>query len=378
MANKYRSEDDDQLETVVEVSEQGGEPVVATTSEPENPPTTEIQDPVNPVESSNDVPEEGPVARFRSEGEDVPVAPEAPAEEAPAAPVAPEAPEAPAAPAEIPAADPAAAPVVADVPQAAPMAPVEPQPEAEVAAPLADGVVPPAAEVAPQVEAPTAPVEAPIDNAPVADEPPANEDAALKQYFRLEDEGEPIAVTDTEPSLPETTEVEETGDDSEIVKDVNEPINPVVSDQEDGLAEDVGTEAPAPAEVGTHDEENIVGPDAANTETEEEAEAEAEVEMIFRMEDGEEVSSDNGDQDVDVHVEVRKDDGDEHDSEENGAEMRFGFRQEECPDKEICETEEAEKEIDDIVPVPDPNAGNPVTEADMFFDSCMFQDGSWL
>lgn len=397
MAKYYRSEDE---APIVEspVADEEGQVIAATaTTEPDLPPAGPVE-PIAEVESTRE-PEADPTVpeqRFRQEGEEVEAAPEAAPAEAPmdapaevpaadAAPAeAPMAPEAAPAPEGVPAA-PADAPV-ADVPAAAPMVP--PQPETEVA-PMAPEAAPEAAPVAPEVEAPTAPAEEPVEDAPV-------------QHFRQE-EGEEISVVATEdPRMPADTESEtcpESGDEC-VTKDIKEPINPVI-EQEDELAADPsedealkeGEEAGGtePAEVETHNDITAIEPEAA--EDQEAAENEVEeatmrFSQAFHMEDDATeipVESDNGDQDVNVQVEVRKDDGDAH---EDAPVQRFGFRQEGEEAPEVVETvsdvtkvdteQPAEDDIADaVVPDPiDPDAGNP--DPDQCFSSMFNMGGEWM
>ena len=399
MAKLYRSEDEAPIVESPVVEDEGQViPAVATT-EPDMPPAPQTET-IADVESTREADTDPELTGyFHMEGEEAAPAPaEEPAAPAEAAPA--EAPAAPMdAPAEVPAADaapavaPAEAPMapaeapIADVPAAAPMVP--PQPETE-AAPMVpqEGEVPPAAPVAPEVEAPTAPAEEPVADAPV-------------QRFRQE-EGEEISVVSTpEPRMPvegETAECPETGDEY-VTKDIKEPINPVI-EQEDEIAVDDdaaedndtagGTE---PVETGKTDD--IVALEPEDSEGQQEAEAEAEMmfRQAFRMEEEEAVASDNGDQDVDVHVEVRKDDGDAHEVEEPGdAPVKQCFRQEEGEDPVTVETAADVAKIDDPKPaddkiadaiVPDPigpNAGNPDPEQDpeQMFSSFMQDGGSWM
>ena len=419
MAKYYRSEDE---APIVEspVTDDEGQVIAATaTTEPDLPPAGPTE-PISDVESTRE-PEADPTVpeqRFRQEGEEVEAAPapEAPAD-APAAPAPMDA------PAEVPAADaaPAEAPVapapegvpaapadapVADVPTAAPMVP--PQPEAEVApvAP-AEGEVAPAAPVAPEVEAPTAPVDQPVEDAPVQ-----CGGGKGGKGFKQEDGEEISAVSTPEPRMPADTESEtcpETGNEY-VTKDVNEPINPVI-EQEDDLATDddannEGDEAGGtePAEAGKTDDITIIEPDAA--EQQEDAENEIDeatmsFRQAFRMEGEAEVEA--GDQDVNatVNVNVRKDDGDEHadDTAETGTEVSDNgdqtpsqrFRQEgeestvapetveTVADVTKVETGEApeDKVVDAVVPDPiDPNAGNP--DPEQMFNSFMQEGGQWL
>lgn len=396
MAKYYRSEDE---APIVEspVADEEGQVIAATaTTEPDLPPAGPVE-PIAEVESTRE-PETDPTVpeqRFRQEGEEIEAAPapEAPAEEAPAAPMdAPaEVPAADAAPAEAPVAPapegvpaaPAEAPI-ADVPAAAPMVP--PQPEAEVApvAP-AEGEAAPAAPVAPEVEAPTAPVDQPVEDAPVQ---------CGKNGFKQED-GEEMSVVETpEPRMPADTESEtcpETGDEY-VTKDVKEPINPVI-EQEDEISESDDAGGTVPDEEGKTDDITIVEPETAESEQDVEEEIEQATmgfRQAFHMEDDAteipaEVESDNGDQDVNVQVEVRKDDGDAH---EDTPEQRFGFRQEGEEAPEVVETvadvnkvetgEDAEGEtIDAVIPDPiDPNAGNP--DPDQCFRSFMQEGGGWM
>ena len=400
MAKYYRSEDE---APIVEspVADEEGQVIAATaTTEPDLPPAGPVE-PIAEVESTRE-PEADPTVpeqRFRQEGEEVEAAPEAAPAEAPAAPMdapaevpaadaapaeAPMAPEAAPAPEGVPAA-PADAPV-ADVPAAAPMVP--PQPETEVA-PMAPEAAPEAAPVAPEVEAPTAPAEEPVEDAPV-------------QHFRQE-EGEEISVVATEdPRMPADTESEtcpESGDEC-VTKDIKEPINPVI-EQEDEITADPsedealkeGEEAGGtePAEVETHNDITAIEPEAA--EDQEAAENEVEeatmrFSQAFHMEDDATeipVDSDNGDQDVNVQVEVRKDDGDAH---EDAPVQRFGFRQEGEEAPEVVETvsdvtkvdteQPAEDDIADaVVPDPiDPDAGNP--DPDQCFSSMFNMGGEWM
>ena len=391
MAKYYRSEDE---APIVEspVTDDEGQVIAATaTTEPDLPPAGPVE-PIAEVESTRE-PEVDPTVpeqRFRQEGEEVEAvpAPEAPAE-APAAPAPMDA------PAEVPAADaaPAEAPVapapegvpaapadapVADVPAAAPMVP--PQPETEVA-PMAPEAAPEAAPVAPEVEAPTAPAEEPVEDAPV-------------QRFRQED-GEEMSVVETpEPTMPANTESEtcpETGDEY-VTKDITEPINPVI-EQDDEISEGDDAGGTVPDEEGKTDDITIVEPEAAESEQDVEEEIEQATmgfRQAFHMEDDAteipaEVESDNGDQDVNVQVEVRKDDGDAHG---DTPEQRFGFRQEGEETPEVVETvadvnkvetgEDAEGEtIDAVIPDPiDPNAGNP--DPDQCFSSFMQEGGGWM
>lgn len=417
MAKYYRSEDE---APIVEspVTDDEGQVIAATaTTEPDLPPAGPIE-PISDVESTRE-PEADPTVpeqRFRQEGEEVEAAPapEAPAE-APAEPAPMDA------PAEVPAADaaPAEAPVapapegvpaapadapVADVPAAAPMVP--PQPEAEVVpvAP-AEGEVAPAAPVAPEVEAPTAPVDQPVEDAPVQ-----CSGGKGGKGFKQED-GEEISVVETpEPTMPADTESEtcpETGNEY-VTKDVNEPINPVIS-QDDEIADDANNEGDeaggtVPAETGKTDDITAIEPDAAETQDEaiaEVDEATMSFRQAFRMEGEAEVEA--GDQDVNatVNVNVRKDDGDEHadDTAETGTEVSDNgdqtptqyFRQEgeetavapetveTVADVTKVETGEApeDKVVDAAVPDPiDPNAGNP--DPEQCFQSFMQEGGSWL
>ena len=414
MAKHYRSEDEAPIVESPVVDDEGQVIAATATTEPDLPPAGPIE-PISDVESTRE-PEADPTVpeqRFRQEGEEVEAAPapEAPAE-APAAPAPMDAPaEAPAAdavPAEAPVAPapegvpaaPADAPV-ADVPAAAPMVP--PQPEAEVApvAP-AEGEVAPAAPVAPEVEAPTAPVDQPVEDAPVQ--------CGGKRGFKQED-GEEISVVETpEPTMPADTESEtcpETGNEY-VTKDVNEPINPVIS-QDDEIADDANNEGDeaggtVPAETGKTDDITALEPEAAEDQQEAEAEideATMSFRQAFRMEGEAEVEA--GDQDVNatVNVNVRKDDGDEHadDTAETGTEVSDNgdqapeqfFRQEgeetavapetveTVADVTKVETGEApeDKVIDAAVPDPvDPNAGNP--DPEQCFQSFMQEGGSWM
>ena len=345
------------------------------------PPTTPLE-PVNDVESTR-APEADPTVpeqrfRFRSEGEEV-EAPAAPAESAPEAPAAPmDAPAAPAAdasPADAPAAPAAPAVVPADVPAAAPMA--EPQPDAEVApAAPAEGVAP-AAPVAPEVAA--TPEVGAVEPAPAAPAEEAPVDNAAPQA-RFKQEGEEITIQTEEPRTPpevETAECPETGDEY-VDKNIKEPINPVI-EQEDGLAEEP-----------THDDVTAITP-----ETAEDDEALAEIDQCMRMEDEAEVEA--GDQDVNatVNVNVRKDDGDEHaeDTAETGAEVSDDGDQapEQCGgSKKLFKSEGDQIETvadivdappaEDVVPVPDPNAGSPDASGDpnQMFGQWMQEGGDWL
>lgn len=394
--SKYRSEDED---VIVENPAAGeGEAISAVpTAEPDMPPTS-TPDPVNPVESTR-APEADPTVpeqrfRFRSEGEEVeapapeaaPAAEPAPAE-APAAPMdAPAAPAADAAPADAPAVPAAPAVVPADVPAAAPMA--EPQPDAEVAqAAPAEGVAP-AAPVAPEVAA--TPEVGAVEPAPAAPAEEAPVDNAAPQA-RFKQEGEEITIQTEEPRTPpevETTECPETGDEC-VDKNIKEPINPVI-EQEDDLAEDVGTEAPAPAAEPTHDDVTAITPETAEDDA-----ALAEIDQCMRMEDEAEVEA--GDQDVNatVNVNVRKDDGDEHaeDTAETGAEVSDDGDQapEQCGgSKKLFKSEDDQIETvadivdappaEDVVPVPDPNAGSPDAsgDPDQVFGQFMQEGGDWL
>lgn len=390
--SKYRSEDED---VIVENPAAGeGEEISAVpTAEPDMPPTS-TPDPVNPVESTR-APEADPTVpeqrfRFRSEGEEV-EAPAAPADApaAPAAPMdAPAAPAADAAPADAPAAPAAPAVVPADVPAAAPMA--EPQPDAEVApAAPAEGVAP-AAPVAPEVAA--TPEVGAVEPAPAAPAEEAPVDNAAPQA-RFKQEGEEISVVATpDPRTPAETETAtcpETGDQC-VDKDIKEPINPVI-EQEDELAEDVSTEAPAPAEEPTKDDITAITPETA----EDDDAAIAEIDQCMRMEDEAEVEA--GDQDVNatVNVNVRKDDGDEHaeDTAETGAEVSDDGDQapEQCGgSKKLFKSEGDQIETvadivdappaEDVVPVPDPNAGSPDAsgDPDQVFGQFMQEGGDWL
>lgn len=414
MAKHYRSEDEAPIVESPVVDDEGQVIAATATTEPDLPPAGPIE-PISDVESTRE-PEADPTVseqRFRQEGEEVEAAPapEAPAEapatsapidapaEVPAADAAPaEAPVAPA-PEGVPAA-PADAPV-ADVPAAAPMVP--PQPEAEVApvAP-AEGEVAPAAPIAPEVESPTAPVEPQVDNSQVQ--------CGGKRGFKQED-GEEISVVETpEPTMPANTESEtcpETGDEY-VTKDVNEPINPVIF-QDDEIADDANNEGDeaggtVPAETGKTDDITALEPEVAEDQQEAEAEideATMSFRQAFRMEGEAEVEA--GDQDVNatVNVNVRKDDGDEHadDTAETGTEVSDNgdqapeqfFRQEgeetavapetveTVADVTKVETGEApeDKVIDAAVPDPvDPNAGNPDPEP--CFQSFMQEGGSWM
>lgn len=431
MAKLYRSEDD---APIVEspVTDDNGQvvPAVATT-EPDMPPAPQTET-IADVESTREADTDTELTSyFHMEGEEA----AAPAEDPSAAPEAAPA-EAPmdapaetqaadAAPAEAPAAAPAEMPAapaeapIADVPAAAPMVP--PQPEAEVAPMVPqEGEVPPAAPVAPEVEAPTAPAEEPVADAPV-------------QRFRQE-EGEEISVVATpEPRMPaegETDECPETGDEY-VTKDIKEPINPVIEQEDDVVVDDASSDSDnaggtEPVETGKTDDTVALEPEISEDQQEAEAEAEMLFRQAFRMEDEEAVSSDNGDQDVDVHVEVRKDDGDEHEVEGPGdtpVEQRFGFRQDgdklppppkeivvgngptvpgkksneklpaAPPDKgspvledginnenivdKLAGGETSDETVDNIVPDPvDPNAGNP--DPEQMFSSFMQDGGSWL
>lgn len=395
MAKHYRSEDEAPIVESPVVEDEGQViPAVATT-EPDMPPAPQTET-IADVESTREADTDPELTSyFHMEGEEAAPAPaEDPAAPADAAPA--EAPAAPMdAPAEVPAADaapavaPAEAPMapaeapIADVPAAAPMVP--PQPETE-AAPMVpqEGEVPPAAPVAPEVEAPTAPAEEPVEDAPV-------------QHFRQE-EGEEISVVATpEPRMPvegETAECPETGDEY-VTKDIKEPINPVIEQEDELVVDDDAAEdndtagGTEPVETGKTDD--IVALEPEDSEDQQEAEAEAEMmfRQAFRMEEEEAITSDNGDQDVDVHVEVRKDDGDEHEVDEPGdAPVEQRFRQEEGEDPVTVETaadvakidepKPADDEIADaIVPDPiDPNAGNP--DPEQMFSSFMQDGGSWM
>lgn len=395
MAKHYRSEDEAPIVESPVVEDEGQViPAVATT-EPDMPPAPQTET-IADVESTREADTDPELTSyFHMEGEEAAPAPaEEPAAPADAAPA--EAPAAPMdAPAEVPAADaapavaPAEAPMapaeapIADVPAAAPMVP--PQPETE-AAPMVpqEGEVPPVAPVAPEVEAPTAPAEEPVEDAPV-------------QHFRQE-EGEEISVVATpEPRMPvegETAECPETGDEY-VTKDIKEPINPVIEQEDELVVDDDAAEdndtagGTEPVETGKTDD--IVALEPEDSEDQQEAEAEAEMmfRQAFRMEEEEAITSDNGDQDVDVHVEVRKDDGDEHEVDEPGdAPVEQRFRQEEGEDPVTVETaadvakidepKPADDEIADaIVPDPiDPNAGNP--DPEQMFSSFMQDGGSWM
>ena len=395
MAKLYRSEDEAPIVESPVVEDEGQViPAVATT-EPDMPPAPQTET-IADVESTREADTDPELTSyFHMEGEEAaPVPAEEPAAPADAAPA--EAPAAPMdAPAEVPAADaapavaPAEAPMapaeapIADVPAAAPMVP--PQPETE-AAPMVpqEGEVPPAAPVAPEVEAPTAPAEEPVADAPV-------------QRFRQE-EGEEISVVSTpEPRMPvegETAECPETGDEY-VTKDIKEPINPVIEQEDELVVDDDAAEdndtagGTEPVETGKTDD--IVALEPEDSEDQQEAEAEAEMmfRQAFRMEEEEAITSDNGDQDVDVHVEVRKDDGDEHEVDEPGdAPVEQRFRQEEGEDPVTVETAADVAKIDEpkpaddkiadaIVPDPiDPNAGNP--DPEQMFSSFMQDGGSWM
>ena len=395
MAKLYRSEDEAPIVESPVVEDEGQViPAVATT-EPDMPPAPQTET-IADVESTREADTDPELTSyFHMEGEEAaPVPAEEPAAPADAAPA--EAPAAPMdAPAEVPAADaapavaPAEAPMapaeapIADVPAAAPMVP--PQPETE-AAPMVpqEGEVPPAAPVAPEVEAPTAPAEEPVADAPV-------------QRFRQE-EGEEISVVSTpEPRMPvegETAECPETGDEY-VTKDIKEPINPVIEQEDELVVDDDAAEdndtagGTEPVETGKTDD--IVALEPEDSEDQQEAEAEAEMmfRQAFRMEEEEAITSDNGDQDVDVHVEVRKDDGDEHEVDEPGdAPVEQRFRQEEGEDPVTVETAADGAKIDEpkpaddkiadaIVPDPiDPNAGNP--DPEQMFSSFMQDGGSWM
>lgn len=395
--SKYVSEDD---APIVETPIEGGEGEVITAVNGTEPdmPAQDHDEAIADVTSTRDgdiAPEAAPVPeqrfRFRQEeGEVTEVPAEAPAA-APAAPAeAPVAPaEAPAAPmdapAEAPAADgiPADAPAapIADVPAAAPM--VAPQPEADVAPMVPqEGEVPAAAPVAPEVEAPTAPVEAPVENAPAA---------CGKKGFRQED-GEPIHVTDTEPRMPAESESEtcpETGNEYET-KNVNEPINPVI-EQEDELADEENLDSPdetEPVEIEKTNDETVLDPEFAEDQEAAETEIEQLFRMGYRMEDEAEVSTDSeGGQDVDINVQVRKDDGDAHEADETEVEPapEQRFRQEDEGEKietvaDVVDAPSTEPVPDDVVdaavPTPDPNAGNP--DPEQSFTSFMMDGGAWM
>ena len=362
MAKYYRSEDDEK-ELLVESPEtpeipgegnasgNDGEPIPAVaTPGPSEPPPPEIET-IADINRAGDEPEESKFEEFfRMEGDEN----QAPVEE----PVAPA--EAPVAPAEAPVAPAEGEAPVVGVPAAEPMAdPSAPQPETEVttgapAMPPAEDGAPaaPAADTAPAeanlapVENPNEPVEEPVNNAPVA-------------RFRQED-GDAISVVETpEPTEPAKTETEtcpETGDEC-VTKDVNEPINPVISQEDpitaddDSNIENVEAGGTEPITTGKTDNTTIIDP-AEGGETEEDVLDEVTggtmcFRQLFHMGDdsspvpesdddnidtgNDEVSSDNGDQDVNVHVEVRKDDGDEHEIGENEGdtpvEQMFGFNQ---------------------------------------------------
>lgn len=387
---KFHSEDD---ELIVNPAEGEGEAISAVpTTEPDLPPTTPTE-PIADVESTRAADPTVPEQRFRSEGEAVEPAP---AEEAPAAPMdAPaEVPAADAAPADAPVAPEAApeaapmAPVgapVADVPAAAPM--VEPQPEAEVApaAPV-DGVVPAAAPVAPEVAA--APETGAVEPAPAA---PVEEPVDSEPAQRFKQEGDEISVVGTEdPTMPADTESSECPKSGEtcVDKDIKAPINPVI-EQEDELDENVGTQADSPSEVPTKDIEVAITPEEAQTEEQ----VIGEIEQCMRMEGEDLAEAEAGDQDVNatVNVNVRKDDGDEHaeDSTDAGADVadngdqapvQRGKKHFKCedsvePSETVADVVNPEKDnVDDIVPVPDPNEGNP----EQMFNSFMQDGGSWL
>jgi len=218
-------------------------------------------------------------------------------------------------------------------------------------------------------------------------------------------------VETPEPTMPAETESEtcpETGNEY-VTKDVNEPINPVISQADEIAADDdannEGDEAGGtePAETGKTDDITVIEPDASEQQDEAEAEIDAATmsfRQAFRMEGEAEVEA--GDQDVNatVNVNVRKDDGDEHadDTAETGTEVSDNgdqnpaqfFRQEgdEAAAPEIVETvadvnkvetgDDAEdKAVDNAVPDPiDPNAGNP--DPEQCFQSFMQEGGQWM
>lgn len=394
--SKYVSEDDAPIvETPIESGE--GEVITAVSGTEPDMPAQDHDEAIADVTSTRDgdiAPADAPAPeqrfRFRQEEGEVAEVPAAPAEVPAEAPVAPaEAPAAPMdAPAAMPAADgvPAEAPAapaeapIADVPAAAPM--VAPQPEADVApmVPQEGGEVPAATPVAPEVEAPTAPAEAPVENAP---------SACGKKGFRQED-GEPMHVTDTEPRMPAEAENEvcpETGEEYET-KNVNEPINPVI-EQDDELSDDSNLESPdetEPVETEKTNDETVLDPEFAEDQEAAEAEVEQLFRMGYRMEDEAEISTDSeGGQDVDINVQVRKDDGDAHEADETEVEEapEQRFRQEGDEIETVADVVDApstepvpDDVVDDVVPTPDPNAGNP--DPDQSFNSFMMDGGDWM
>lgn len=400
--SKYVSEDDAPIvDTPIEGGE--GEVITAVSGTEPDMPAQDHDEAIADVTSTRDgdiAPEAAPAPeqrfRFRQEeGEVTEVPAEAPAAapaapaEAPVAPVeAPEAPAAPMdAPAEAPAADgiPADAPAapIADVPAAAPM--VAPQPEADVAPMVPqEGEVPAAAPVAPEVEAPTAPVEAPVENAPAA---------CGKKGFRQED-GEEISVVATEePTAPPKTETEECPEsgDEYVTKDVDEQIAPVIATQEDEMT-NLEANPTEPVEAEKTNEETIIDPEFAEEQEAAEQEVEQMFRMGYRMEDEAEVSTDSeGGQDVDINVQVRKDDGDAHEADETEVEPapEQRFRQEDEGEKieTVADITSApvdapvpDEVVDDTVPTPDPNIGNPDPEnnPEACFQQMFMDGGQWL